>query len=855
VNITNTKTDSQKIPKSDLIYTPKPGIINDIHDAEGNIREHWSYLLNSLKTLGSDALDDRQAKALRILRDDGATYNIYSEQASPSRTWELDLVPSLISSDEWAKIESGILERAELFNLLLKDIYGPRDLVRHGIIPPEALFCHPGFLRACQSISLPGDHDLIIHAVDLMRGANGDICVLTDRTQSPSGAGYALENRTVMSRVLPSLFRDSHVHRLAAFFQRLRAKLTALSPNQDQPRIVILTPGAHNETYFEHAYLANYLGFHLVQSNDLLVRNGYVWMKSLDGLSRVDVILRRVDDWFCDPVELRSDSQLGIANLLEVIRSKRVVIANPLGSGILENPVLLKYLPAIAKALNGRELRLNSVPTYWCADANDMSYIKDNLSSLVIKPIYRSNDTPSISGAEMNGEKLEVLFKQLQRNPMQYVAQPILNAGHLPSYQDRSLQSKPAILRSFAAASGTSYSVMPGGLTRVGVQSSSFIISSQAGSQSKDTWVIASEPERISTNNDTDNKIQPSRIANLVSLPSRVVENLFWMGRYAERAEASLRLLRTIFIIFNGEETISTSCKRTLLTTVTELTTTQPGFINANDALIAKPEEELLDIVKNKNRTGSIYANLNAMLYCAEESKELLSSDMLRVINDIRDALSALDSTLSGNGISAPEEALDPLVTALMALAGLTQESMVRSTGWRFMEIGRRLERALQSTTIINNLVTCETNDNDENIQIYTILLSLEVLISYRRRYGARMNVSSSLDLVMKDTSNPRSLLFQLEQLNQHICALSKNNNHQHELMPEERSILEAETIIKLSLLNDMNVIHDGERLTLRNNLEKITHLLRQTSDFISDKYFDHRQSSQQLVRSVWENN
>ena len=278
-----------------------------------------------------------------------------------------------------------LLERSELFNLILRDLYGPRNLIRHGVLPPEALFSHGGFLRACQGIQMPGEHELILHAVDMMRQADGSMCVLSDRTQAPSGSGYVLENRTVMSRVFPSLYRDSHVHRIANFYQRLRLKLTSLSPSGDIPRIALLTPGAQNETYFEHAYLANYLGFSLVQSGDLVVRNGFLWMKSLDGLKRVEVLLRRVDDEFCDPAELRPDSQLGVPGLLEVVRTGRLVIANPLGSGVLENAILLKYLPDIATLLLGRELRLATVKTYWAGDDADLDFITRNVDSIMTR--------------------------------------------------------------------------------------------------------------------------------------------------------------------------------------------------------------------------------------------------------------------------------------------------------------------------------------------------------------------------------------------------------------------------------------------------------------------------------------
>ena len=846
---------SDQLPQADGIgYQHNPNLTDEVYASSGEPREYWSYLLESLNALGPEALAQRQDKASRILRDDGATYNIYSDRSDAPNTWELDLVPALVSSEDWSNIEAGLLERSELFNLLLKDIYGQRNLIRHGVFPPEALFHHRGFLRACQGISLPGDHDLILHAVDLMRDQDGDMCVLADRAQSPSGAGYALENRTVMSRVLPSLFRDSHVHRLAGFFQKLRTKLASLGLNHDQPRIVVLTPGAHNETYFEHAYFANYLGFHLVQSGDLIVRNGFVWMKALDGLSRVDVILRRVDDSFCDPVELRSDSQLGVPSLLEVVREGKVVIANPLGSGVIENPVFLKYLPEISKALLGRELRLKSVDTYWGGDSEDLTYILNNIHQLVIKPIYRGFGERSIYGGELDEKKQRELAAKLSKAPHNYVAQPVMVASHTPTFVDKKLQPRPALLRSFAVASESSYTVMPGGLTRVGTKESSFVISNQAGSQSKDTWVIASEPERIITNIDSDDSA-PAREADLISLPSRVVENLFWMGRYAERAEASLRLLRTVFMLLNGEELISTEVKRTLLQVVTEITSTHPGFMTASDELIAEPDEELLLIVKDAQRIGSVRSNLNAMLFCANESKELLSSDTLRVINDISDALTELDTDLSGGLASAPEEALDPLVTALMALAGLAKESMVRDFGWRFMEIGRRIERGFQTATVIKCLLVPEVPEADQQILIQALLSSLEALISYRRRYRARMGVQSSLDLVMMDTSNPRSLLYQIEQLSEHINALPKKQETRHELAPEERAVLDIETTVKLSLLTELSARTDGKRERLDNTLTRIKDQLSVISNLVSDKYFDHRQTSQQLVRSTWEQN
>jgi uncharacterized circularly permuted ATP-grasp superfamily protein/uncharacterized alpha-E superfamily protein len=824
---------------------------NEALEPDGSTRVLWRYLLDGMNALGREGLLERHEKARRILRDDGATYNVYNRDNSALNAWELDLIPFLLSSDEWAKIESGLLERAELFNLILKDIYGPRDLIRTGVIPPEAIFAHGGFLRSCAGIRLAGDHELIIHSVDMVRTGDGSMCVFADRSQSPSGAGYALENRTVMSRVLPSLFRDSHVHRLAHFFQRLRIKLAQLAPHLDEPRVVVLTPGALNETHFEHAYLANYLGYPLVQSGDLMVRNGFVWMRSLEGLMRVDVILRRVDDWFCDPLELKSDSQLGVPGLLDVARQGRVAIANPLGSGVLENPVLLKYLPQISKRLLGREPRLPSVATYWCGDSKDMTYITSHLDQLIIKPIFRGLGA-SKAMQDLSASERQAFLAEVKANPQLFVAQERMVPSHVPTQVDGSLQPLPAILRSFAVASDSSYMVMPGGLTRVGLTQGTSLISNQLGSLNKDTWVLASEPERAVPVQTSPGQLGAAQ--QYTGLPSRVVENLFWLGRYAERAEASLRVLRTVFVLRNGAEAFPSESLRLLLRAVTEVTMTFPGFCGKPE-LLRDPEPELLAVVLDGARAGTVKSCLNSMLNCAEESKELLSSDTLRVINDIRDVLDGLDNDLKGGLMSAPEEALDPLVTALMALSGLTQESMTRGVGWRFMEIGRRLERGLQIIGLQRVLLVDELLEAEQSFVLQAMLQVSEVLITYRRRYRARLDVSHALELTLLDTSNPRSLLYQFEQLQDHIENLPQVGISSRELQAEQRSLLEAVTTLRLSHLLELAGANDEthRREQLDQVLGRLLELLCSFGGVISDKYFDHRVSPQQLVRAVWE--
>jgi uncharacterized circularly permuted ATP-grasp superfamily protein/uncharacterized alpha-E superfamily protein len=847
-----TQSPGQSAQADPLEYQRISGLLDDACAEDGSVKPEWDYLLGSLRDLGPSVLREREQKARRILRDDGATYNIYGRDGSPTSSWELDPVPYIIGSEDWAGIEAGLLERSELFNLILRDLYGPRTLLRHGALPPEALFSHGGFLRACQGIQLPGEHELIVHAVDMVRRRDGSMCVLSDRTQAPSGAGYVLENRTVMSRVFPSLYRDSHVHRIASFYQRLRLKLAALSPSDETPLIALLTPGGQNETYFDHSYLANYLGFPLVQSGDLVVRNGFLWMKSLEGLKRVDVLLRRVDDVFCDPVELRSDSQLGVPSLLEVVRSGRLVIANPLGSGLLENAIFLKYLPQISKCLLGRELRMDSVKTYWAGDDDDLQHITANIRQLIIKPAYRGSGITSVWGGDLDQEQLNQLLATIHRRRHQYVAQERLEQSHIPAFANGALEPRPTLLRTFAVAADSSYTVLPGGLTRIGTHTEGRVISMQSGSPSKDTWVTASEPERTAALDAVPDTTRTDLNSPLLSLPSRVVENLYWMGRYAERAEASLRLLRTVFVLLNGEEPISPNARRILLQTVTQVTSTQPGFMKASDELLANPDEELLQVIKDGGRAGSIRSTLNSMLSSADESRELLSTDTMRVINDLRDALDDLDTELAGGLTSAPEEALDPLVTPLVALSGLMQESMIRGVGWRFMELGKRIERALQTINTIRSLMIPVTDEGDQATLLSALLVSMEVMITYRRRGRERRGPELGLELVMLDSNNPRSLLFQLERLQQHLADLPGADIGGGELEEEERALLEAMTSLQLSRLPQLLATTSDTREDMGNLLQQLDRLLKDFNRFISDKHFDHRIDPQQLVTTFW---
>ncbi|WP_372597657.1 circularly permuted type 2 ATP-grasp protein [Amphritea sp.] len=838
-----------------LQYSATGSGYDEVYGDQSQIQAHWQYLLDGLKTLGVQGIRERQLKAERILRDDGATYNSGSLSAT---TWQLDPVPALISSEEWAGIEAGLQERAELLDLLLKDIYGNRDLIRLGILPPELLYSHGGFLRACDGLALPGEHQLVMHATDMVRDHTGRMQVIGDRTQAPSGAGYALENRTVMSRVLPSLFRDSHVHRLSLFFQSLRLKLNSLASSitNEQPRIVILTPGSYNETYFEHTYLANYLGFPLVQGSDLRVSKGYLWMKSLGGLERVDVVLRRVDDFYCDPVELKSDSRLGVPGLLEVVRAGRVIVANPMGSGFLENPALLRYLPRIASHFLGREPLLSSVKTYWCGDPQDLTYVIENISRLVIKPCFRRPSEQSVFASSLDETQRQALIGKIRKEPLQFVAQEYISPSTTPSWKDNQLLPRPSVLRGYSVATSSSYNVMPGGLTRVGNLADSLNLSNLRGAISKDTWILASEPEK----QDSLLEKQPSPVPSKtqmqprVSFPCRVVENLYWMGRYAVRAESALRLLRTVFVQLNSTYHMPAETRKVLLQAVTQLTTTYPGFVVSEGAVSLQPEAELLSVVLDGKRTGSVTANLNSLLECSDQVREMLSADTQRVINDLRDELNGLADSLKQGLTAAPEEALDPLVTTLLALSGLWQESMVRGLGWRFIDMGLRVEKALQGVSLIRSSLVTVLPEYQQLQVLESILLSSEVLITFRRRDHSGSDMVQGLELLLHDSSNPRSVFYQVDQLRRHFEVLPSAVQGPV-LAEEERYMLEASSAIQLSTLDDL--VTEDKNTRTRTNLDqllaRLQYLLQETSNQISTKYFDQVKVHQQLVRTDWD--
>jgi uncharacterized circularly permuted ATP-grasp superfamily protein/uncharacterized alpha-E superfamily protein len=817
--------------------------------ADGGIRSHWHYLMRAFNGLGGVELQRRREEAWRLIRENDVTYNIYGDPGGMGRPWELDLIPLLIESEEWGAIEAGLLQRAELLNLLLLDLYGPRNLIKKGVLPPELVFSHPGFLHPCVNIPMPGSRALTFYAADLIRDGSGRINVLSDRTQAPSGAGYALENRLVISRVLPSLFRDSHTHRLANFFRNVRHAVSRLSPREgEEPNIVLLSPGPANEAYFEHAYLANYLGYTLVEGEDLTVRGNRVWLTTLEGLRPVDVILRRMDDDYCDPVELRDDSFLGVPGLTNVVRTGNVGISNPLGSGLLENPALLSFLPELAKTLLGEELRIPSVPSWWCGNRTQRDYVLSNLNRLVIKPVHPGVGFRFIFGSELSQDKLDTLRQKILARPHLFVGQEAISMSTVPVLMKDGIKPRHTVLRSFLVSDENDYMVMPGGLTRVSSEENKLVVSNQSGGMSKDTWVLATEPEKFVS------LLSERRQARLApdkggEVPGRVADNMFWVGRYLERAEFSSRILRLALQFVETGESEETSAFRKLLTAVSNqiITIPEPGTKSLENFSLL--EVELLAVISRDNNPVSLVQTLTSLLKAARSVRDRLSSDTWRVINVIDDELRSLRGITPPQLVDAVDE-LDNLITALTAFTGLTLENITRGRSWRFLDTGRRLERALQVTRLLQTTLVQRSSEEDEILLSDSMLTIVDSLMTYRRRYRYGIKIPELLELVIYDENNPRSLAYQLTQLEEHIARLPQQNESgsRTEL---ERLALETATLVRLADVNRLAAVNDStkRRETLENFLNVLSSRLPALSDALTATYFRATEAPHQLLQ------
>lgn len=825
-----------------------------------NIPAEWISIFSSLKELGSSEMLHRTGNIQRFLRENGVAYNIYNDPSGGTRPWELDPIPQLITASEWDLINYGLIQRAKLLNLMLKDIYGPQNLIKEGIIPQELIYTHPGFLRSCVNINLPHQQYLLLYAADLGRGIDGQMRIISDRTQAPSGYGYALENRLAMSSVLPELFSNLNVSKLSAYFDALQHALNTIAPNKTYtPRVVILTPGPENETYFEHSYLSAYLGLTLVQGNDLMVKDNFVWLKTIEGLEKVDVILRRMDDAYCDPLELKSDSLLGVPGLLQVVRKGNIAIANPLGSSVIENAALMPFLHLAARRLLDEELIIPSIATWWCGQPKEMQYVIENIQHLVIRRMYRSRagTRSAIDGASLSASKTTELINEIKSQPYLFAGQEKIEFSSEPSWVEGKIHPSHALIRSFLVQKNDSFKVMPGGLTRTSFVKNSFIISNQSGGVSKDTWVISSGEDPIQPLKFQLKSNHSPEFIHRDSLPSHTAENLYWVGRYTERLINNARLLRTVmqFTLQNSNQVdnpLFYTTKKILLHTLTHCTYGYPGFILPNDpkkeeALIRNPWPELTNHLYDENRTGSLSQNLLFFKKAVYHVRNFLSQDTWRIIRQLDEIWSDVKHTSQNDRMLMIND-IDKLNTSMFSILGMNRESSRREQEWAILDLGRKFEQVLFIIRLLQNMFAKKTDVRTEYELMQSLLTATQSIMTYRYTFRDHLQFPLMLELMVLDMNYPKSLAYLIEKIKTHIAAMPKSGisitqGEAERMINEAHATLHWSDSAALSKFDN----YKYEYTALKNLLNQLNFTLTEINLIISKTYFKHTISHQQL--------
>jgi uncharacterized circularly permuted ATP-grasp superfamily protein/uncharacterized alpha-E superfamily protein len=685
---------------------------------------------------------------------------------------------------------------------------------------------NPEFLRPLVGIAPPGGAHLRFYAVDVGRGADGRWWVLSDRAQAPSGAGYAIENRLALSRAIPDIYRTTRVERVAPFFQAFQAELFALN-KQDDARACLLTPGPMNETYFEHAYLARYLGLLLVDGEDLIVRDDGVFIRTVSGLRRTEVLLRRIDADFADPLELNAASRLGVAGLLQAVRDDKVVIVNSLGAGLIEARAMLAFLPALAPTVLGAELKISNVATWWLGRVDVREEMIEKLDTMVIASAFTEAFTDGRQGSEILGGKLDEAQRQqlvasIRNRGVDYVVQEAVTLSSMPVWRDGGLEPRPFTLRLFIAKVGESWQVMPGGFVRIAESADARAVTLQRGAATADAWVLTHGPVGEATLLPTPERIQVQRASGL--LPSRAADNLFWVGRYVERAEGTLRLVRAM---------INRSADDAAAPVIASLA----SLLGAWDAIASDIEGAPAALVARVALTrgdasGSLPYLTRAARSAASVIRDRFSPDAWRAINDLAIMIAA--PLPPGPPESIIAERVEAALRIISSLSGLAQENMTQLAGWRFLELGRRIERALLTCRLVRAFA--EKGAPDGGLDVLLDLADSQ--ISYRQRYVMIAALAPVIDLVMLDPNNPRSVIFQLDRIETHLGALPRRNSTGR-LSPVQQIAASIATGLRTA---DASKITDSLIMEIENSLMKL-------SEAISSTYLTNKERSD----AAWE--
>jgi uncharacterized circularly permuted ATP-grasp superfamily protein/uncharacterized alpha-E superfamily protein len=738
-------------------YVRLPGIPDEYIAQDGTPREVWTRFFEAFSALTPADIERRFGAADRHLREAGVTYRAPGEAAD--KLWPLSHLPLLIGEAEWQELCAAIVQRAELLELVLNDLYGEGRLVAEGAIPAAAIAGSTEYLRPVCGVRPPGGRYLNLYAADIGRGPDGGWWVLNDRTQAPSGAGYALENRLVLSRAFASLYKSMNVERVAPFFEAFRESLRG-SADRDEPRIGLLTPGQFSETYFEHATLARYLGFLLVEGDDLAVSGDRIHIRTVAGLKRLDVLLRRVDANLLDPLELDASSHLGVPGLIDVIRKNGVVVANMPGSGVMEARALLGFLPSLSRRFFSEELKIPHIATWWCGQKAAREQVLSRLEDFAIEGAY-VRGVPGFPGkgpvlaSELSTSERDRLRSAIEHRGIDFVGQEVVRLSTMPVWDQGRIVPRPFVLRMFAAATQDGWTVMPGGFCRIADQLDARAVSMGEGTRAADVWVVSDKAVAATTLLPAADSVRIRRVAGV--LPSRAADNLFWLGRYLERAEATLHLVLALGLHRDHSRAATSQHSVERIARLLVAWGAASSGARSQTAMIAT------EALQSPQKFGSALSLIRSALRTASSLRERLSPDAWQVITEMAARLSENVQDEDG-AVSAAELTLRELA----AFSGLSQENMNRAVGWRFLEMGRRAERAINTARFARQFAWEEAGDEELDV----LLTLVDCQITYRSRYLIAPVLAPVRDLVVLDPYNPRSVAFQVSALNDHIAEL-----------------------------------------------------------------------------------
>ena len=802
----------------------KPGHYDELRDASGALRKPWQTFFSYLGEAGITGLPQSSETIDRLIQQNGITYNVFGDQQDQTRPWSLNALPMLITPADWRGISTSLQQRAKLLNTILQDVYGEQRLIRGGYLPAALILGNPGYMRAMQGVKPLGGVYLHVVAFDIARGPDGRWWVIGQRTQTPSGLGYVLENRLTVSRVFPEAYREMRVQHVASSYKRLLESMTsaAASIAEGAPRFALLTPGPYSETYFEHAYLARYLGLPLVEGADLAVRDDKLYLKTMHGLQRIHGLLRRLDDDFCDPLELRADSSLGVPGLLQAVRAGSVVMANALGTSFLESPAVQGFLPAISEYLLNEPLKMPSLNTWWCGEIAAWQDIAPDLHTQVIKPTYATNAAtnfqPAIASL-LGPEELDAWRKRIGSQPDIYTTQSYLPFSQAPTWQGDEISPRTAMLRVYAIASGDGeWQLLQGGMTRIATVDP-HIVSIQSGGSTLDTWVMTDQ--QVDTYSMLPNRTRlPRWTATEQLVSSRSAESLFWLGRYTERCELMVRLAKEALVLVSTNQQDSLPALHEAIGALGRL----HGLIPEGTPSLTKSASvfgrTLIAQLIQKDTRG-LLDNLEQLEFSLKAVRDRLPAEhaemtqtmkQMLLHNTVQPALMSSPSTAKSRAKRAGRptvrnpidtiEVLDAIGIQLVALVGFQADRMTRDLGWHLLAAGRLIERLVNLSGMLVAFFTHAAVYTPRGFE--TLLVLFDSSITYRTRYQRQQDIPALMDLLVTDETNPRSINCILQALKGEIKHLP-NGEALLEALPEFDSH-EDSVLVQVEMVRTLGV-------------------------------------------------